>query len=363
MGREPVDYRKAGVDAERKERAVEEAVSAAAVRTFRAGVIPNPGGFAGLFALEGRWRDPVLVACTDGVGTKIKIAILLDRHDTVGIDLVAMSVNDLIVTGAEPLFFLDYVAMGRADPERIKAVIAGVAAGCERAGCALLGGETAEMPGMYQDDDYDLAGFAVGAVERDRAIDGTTIVPGDALIGIASSGVHSNGYSLVRKVFLAGELARGGATAARAALGRRPPGLGGRTLGDVLLEPTRIYAPLVRSAIECFGPREGIKGIAHITGGGIPGNLPRILPPGVAARVDARSWPVPPIFDLIEEAGPVARREMFDVFNMGIGLVLVVPRRLAGDVVEHARAQGEAAHVIGEVVSGEGEVDLVGAAS
>jgi phosphoribosylformylglycinamidine cyclo-ligase len=347
-----LDYKAAGVDQERKDRAVEEALGAATA-TFRPGVIPNPGGFAGLFAL-GRYTDPVLVSCADGVGTKLKLATHLGRHDTIGVDLVAMSVNDLIVQGAEPLFFLDYIAMGRVEPERVKEIIAGICAGCREAGCALLGGETAEMPDLYQGDDYDLAGFAVGCVERDRVIDGSQIAPGDALVGLASSGVHSNGYSLVRRIFL-----RDGATP----LDARPEGLGGRTLGEALLEPTRIYARPVRSLLDRFRPRDEIKGLAHITGAGIPGNLPRIFPPGVSARVRLGSWPVPAIFGLIARDGSIAEREMYDVFNMGIGMIVVVPGACARDVVDHLAGVGVGAYLIGETVAGPGEVDLAASTS
>jgi phosphoribosylformylglycinamidine cyclo-ligase len=347
--RRGLDYRSAGVDQERKDRAVEEAIGAAA-RTYRPGVIPNPGGFAGLFSL-GRYSDPVLVACTDGVGTKLKLATLLGKHDTVGIDLVAMSVNDLVVTGADPLFFLDYIAMGCVEPERVKAIIAGVVEGCSIAGCALLGGETAEMPGIYQGEDYDLAGFAVGAVERDRVIDGKAIVPGDALVGIESSGVHSNGYSLIRKVFVEMKAMP---------LDARPEALCGRTLGEVLLEPTRIYAKIVRSLTSRFCPREELKGLAHVTGAGIPGNLPRAFPPGIGARVRLGSWPVPPIFRIIEKKGGISPRDMFDVFNMGIGMIAVVPKRLEREVIEHLEREGVGAHAIGETTAGGGEVDLEG---
>ncbi|HVY62248.1 MAG TPA: phosphoribosylformylglycinamidine cyclo-ligase, partial [Planctomycetota bacterium] len=257
-----VDYRASGVDQDRKDRAIEEAGGLIA-STYGPRVIPNPGGFAGLFAL-GKYRDPVLVASTDGVGTKLKLATHLGRHETVGIDLVAMSVNDLIVQGAEPLFFLDYIAAGRIDAGRVKALIAGVVEGCKQAGCALLGGETAEMPGMYAGEDYDLAGFAVGVAERDALVTGAGIVPGDALIGVRSSGVHSNGYSLVRRIFLDG--GDGGRR-----LAERPAALGGRTIGEALIEPTRIYAAAMRALLARFRPQDEAKGFAHITGAGIGG--------------------------------------------------------------------------------------------
>jgi phosphoribosylformylglycinamidine cyclo-ligase len=352
LERAGLDYKSAGVDQDRKDKAVEEALGAA-TKTFRTGVIPNPGGFAGLFAL-GRYTNPVLVACTDGVGTKLKLATLLGRHDTVGIDLVAMSVNDLIVQGADPLFFLDYIAMGRVEPEVVKALLAGICEGCRIAGCALLGGETAEMPGMYAADDYDLAGFAVGAVERDRVIDGAQVVPGDTLIGVESSGVHSNGYSLVRKIFV---------EHAVMPLEARPAALRGRTLGEALLEPTRIYAQAVRGLLDRFSARDEVKAMAHITGAGIPGNLPRVLPAGVGARVRKGSWPVPPVFEAIREAGGVAEKEMYDVFNMGLGMIVVVPPAIAPAVIAELARFGLGAHVVGETTAGAGEVELAAAAS
>ncbi len=338
-------YADAGVDQDRKDRAIEDA-QALIASTFTAGVIPNPGGFAGLFALK-RMRDPVLVACTDGVGTKVKLATQLGRHDTVGIDLVAMSVNDLIVQGAEPLFFLDYIALGKTDPGRVRSILEGVVAGCREAGCALLGGETAEMPGVYAEGDYDLAGFAVGAVERDGVVDGSRVGPGDALVGVASTGVHSNGYSLVRRIF--GD---------DAALDGRPPELGGRSLGEALLEPTRIYARAVRALLERFRPNEELKALAHVTGGGIPGNLPRVLPRGVAARLDSRAWPRPAVFDLLARAGAVDEDEMRRVFNLGLGLIAVVPNRRAPEAVQVLEGAGFPAWVVGAVGEGAGEVEI-----
>jgi len=342
------DYVSAGVDQERKDRAIEESAALIAT-TYGAGVIPNPGGFAGLYA-PGRYVDPVLVATTDGVGTKLKLANLLGKHDTVGIDLVAMSVNDLIVEGADPLFFLDYIAMGRIDPQKVKVIISGIVEGCRIAACALLGGETAEMPGMYAADEYDLVGFALGAVERDRIVRGTKIVPGDAIIGIASSGVHSNGYSLVRKIFV---------EAKAMPLDARPPQLEGRTLGEVLMEPTTIYAGAIRSLIGRFRPEDEVKGIAHVTGAGIPGNLPRVLPEGVGARIRVGSWPVPPVFEIIQSAGRVEEAEMFRVFNMGIGMILIAPHALAAEMVEHLGREGLRAHVIGTTIEGPREVEFL----
>ncbi len=342
----PLDYRQAGVDQDRKDRAIEEAAPLIA-STYTAGVIPNPGGFAGLFALGKGHREPVLVACTDGVGTKTKLAEELGKHDTVGIDLVAMSVNDLVVQGAEPLFFLDYIALGRADPAKIAAILEGVVAGCREAGCALLGGETAEMPGVYAGGDYDLAGFAVGVVERDRTIRGSRIEPGDALIGLASSGVHSNGYSLVRKIFAGKDL------------GARPPALGGRSLGDALLEPTMIYVKAVRALLGRFEPETELRGLAHVTGAGIAGNLSRILPSGTGAVLRQGSWPVPAIFELIQREGGIEDAEMFRVYNMGVGMIAAMPAPLAAPAVDLLSAQGLAAFTIGEVVRGAGEVEVV----
>jgi phosphoribosylformylglycinamidine cyclo-ligase len=345
-----LDYRSSGVDQDRKDRAIEDALSTIE-KTYRPGVIPNPGGFAGLFSL-GRFTNPVLVSSTDGVGTKLKLAGFLGKHDTVGIDLVAMSVNDLLVQGAEPLFFLDYIAMGRVVPERVKAIIEGVAEGCRQSGCALLGGETAEMPGMYEGEDYDLAGFAVGVVERDRLVTGAKIAAGDILLGVRSSGVHSNGYSLVRKVFL--DPARGGG----ARLHERPASLGGRTLGEALLEPTRIYAGAVKALVSRFIPQEDVKGFAHITGAGIPGNLPRIFPPGIGARIWKGAWQIPPLFDIIREAGSIEQSEMYRVFNMGIGLIVAVRPQLAREALDELGRAGYEADPIGVTVEGPSDVEL-----
>ncbi len=348
-----LDYRAAGVDQDRKDRAIAEALGSIE-QTYRPGVIANPLGFAGLFAL-GRFSNPVLVASTDGVGTKLKIAQYMDRHDTVGIDLVAMSVNDLIVQGAEPLFFLDYIAAGRVEPAHVKAVIAGVVEGCRQAGCALLGGETAEMPGMYEGEDYDLAGFAVGVVERDRLLTGKEIVPGDAVIGLESTGVHSNGYSLVRKIFCD----RGNTSS----LGTRPPDLAGLSLGEALLRPTRIYSGASKALLARFLPQEEIKGFAHITGAGIGGNLPRIFPSGVGAEVRKGAWPVPPVFDIIRRAGAVEEDEMYRVFNMGVGFIAVVKPALADEAIEHLARAGYPAHRIGQTVAGAQEVAFLPASA
>ncbi|MDX1376275.1 MAG: phosphoribosylformylglycinamidine cyclo-ligase, partial [Burkholderiales bacterium] len=301
-----LSYRDAGVDIDAGD-ALVEAIKPFARRTLRPEVLTGIGGFGALCEIPARYRRPVLVSGTDGVGTKLKLAFALGRHDTVGIDLVAMSANDVAVQGAEPLFFLDYFACGRLEAGVAVDVVKGVARGCELAGCALIGGETAEMPGMYPDGEYDLAGFCVGVVERDAIVDGRAIVPGDMLLGLASSGAHSNGYSLVRKI-----------------LERARPDLGadfhGRALGDVLLEPTRIYARAILALLAALP----VKGMAHITGGGLTGNVPRILPEGVAAAIDPRAWPRPPLFDWLQAEGGVADDEMHRVFNCGIGMVVVV---------------------------------------
>ncbi|MBI3608427.1 MAG: phosphoribosylformylglycinamidine cyclo-ligase [Nitrospirae bacterium] len=336
-------YRSAGVDIDAGDRVV-ELIKPLVKATFRPEVLADLGGFAGLFRLDTtRYREPVLVSGTDGVGTKLKIANLLRRHDTIGIDLVAMCVNDVIVCGAEPLFFLDYFATGKLDPLQARDVVKGIADGCRDAGCALIGGETAEMPSMYADGEYDLAGFAVGVVERARLIDGRTICPGDAVIGLASSGLHSNGFSLVRKLLFDIE---------GLAVDDHLPELGG-LLGPALLTPTKIYAKTVLALTGEFT----LKGIAHITGGGITENLPRILPPGCAAVIDRHRWPPAPIFRLIQTRGLLPDDEMYRTFNMGLGLMLVVAADQADAVRAAAEALGEGAVVVGRIVSGEPGVD------
>ena len=306
--------------------------------TDRAGVIGAIGGFGGLFDLKAcGYRDPVLVSSTDGVGTKLKLAIAHDRHDGIGIDLVAMCVNDVIVCGAEPLFFLDYFATGRLELERARAILASIAAGCREAGCALLGGETAEMPGLYARADYDLAGFAVGAVERDAILDGRAVAPGDVLLGLASSGVHSNGYSLVRRIV--DDLGLG--------LGEPAPFDSSVSLGDSLLAPTRIYVKSVRAALAAGG----IKALAHITGGGLVENLPRVLPDGTAAEIDARSWTAPPVFIWLAEAGQVAPLEMARTFNCGIGMIAVVSEADEARIRRTLADAGETVSRIGRIVT------------
>jgi phosphoribosylformylglycinamidine cyclo-ligase len=329
-------YRDAGVDIEAGD-ALVEAIKPLARSTGRAGAMGGLGGFGALFDLGAAgFRDPVLVASTDGVGTKLRLAIEARRHDTVGIDLVAMCVNDLVVQGAEPLFFLDYFATGRLEVEGARAVVAGIAEGCREAGCALVGGETAEMPGMYAAGDYDLAGFAVGAAERGALLPRGDVGPGDVLLGLASSGVHSNGFSLVRRVV----------EASGAGLDADAPFAPGRTLADALLAPTRIY---VKPLLVLHGAGL-LKAAAHVTGGGLPGNVPRVLPKGVEAVLDARSWPVPPVFGWLARAGgAIAADEMLRVFNCGIGMVLVVAAEAAQRAAEILAAAGESVFRIGRL--------------
>jgi len=340
-----ITYRDAGVDIDAGNRLV-EFIKPLARSTQRAGADTDLGGFGGLFDLKGAgFRDPVLVSATDGVGTKLKIAIDTGQHATIGIDLVAMCVNDLVVQGAEPLFFLDYFACGKLDVDTAKAVVSGIAEGCRQAGCALIGGETAEMPGMYQPGDYDLAGFAVGAVERGEILPRGDIVAGDVLIGLAASGVHSNGYSLVRR------LVKDSGIAWEAAAPFEP----GRTLAEALLAPTRVYVKPVLAAIEAVGGTQGpIKALAHITGGGISENLPRVLPNDVAARVDLASFTAPPVFGWLAQTGRLPDEEMLKTFNCGVGMVMVVARNEADVLVRLLQEWGEAPYVIGEIVPGSG---------
>ncbi len=335
-------YKSAGVDIEAGDRFV-QALTPMVRSTFRREVLTDLGGFSGLFALcAHKYRAPVLVSGTDGVGTKLKIANLTGRHDTVGIDLVAMCVNDVVVTGAEPLFFLDYFATGKLLPDRALKVMEGIVEGCRQAGCALIGGETAEMPSFYGDGDYDLAGFAVGVVERKKIVNGAGIRKGDTLIGLASSGLHSNGFSLARKIFFE----KGGLTVAD-----RPPGLT-RSLGDTLLTPTIIYARTILKIIQ----KVSVKGIAHITGGGITGNLPRILPKGYAARIDRGQWNVPPIFKVMQRHGNLDETEMYADFNMGVGMILIVREKELKAALSHLKRLRQEAYVIGEVIRGDQKV-------
>jgi len=330
-------YKEAGVDVTAGYKAV-ELMKSHIRKTMRPGVLEEIGGFGGLFSLENiNIKKPVLVSGTDGVGTKLKIAFLMDRHDTVGIDCVAMCANDVVCCGAQPLFFLDYIATGKLVPEKVEQIVKGVTDGCVQAGCALIGGETAEMPGFYPEDEYDLAGFVVGIVDRDRIIDGSTIREGDLLVGLASSGLHSNGFSLVRKVLNPG----------RENLGEFLERLG-KTLGEELLTPTRIYVKTILSLIE----KHGIKGIANITGGGFIENIPRVIPEGLGAVIHKESWEVLPIFHLIREMGDIPEKDMYNTFNMGISMVLAVSPDEADDVVRSAEQLGEKAFVIGEIIKG-----------
>jgi len=326
-------YRDAGVDIDAGDRLVEN-IKPFARRTLRQGVLAGIGGFGALFEIAAkRYRQPVLVSGTDGVGTKLKLAFELDRHDAIGIDLVAMSVNDILTLGAEPLFFLDYYACGRLDVATATRVVKGIARGCELAGCALLGGETAEMPGMYPTGEYDLAGFAVGIVEKSRIIDGANIAEGDAVLGLASSGAHSNGYSLIRKILAV----QGVAPSTR---------LGNRSLADAILEPTRIY---VKPVLKLARTVE-VKGLAHITGGGLTDNVPRVLPDRFAARIERKAWTLPPLFRWLQQRGNIADDEMLRVFNCGIGMVVVVRDADAGKALRLLKAAGETAWRIGRIV-------------
>lgn len=332
-------YQDAGVDVEAGDALVER-IKPLAARTHRPELLSGVGGFGGLFAIPpGKYKAPVLVSGTDGVGTKLKLAFELDSHAGVGIDLVAMSVNDVLTSGAEPLFFLDYFATSKLDLARAEKVIAGIAKGCELAGCALLGGETAELPGFYAPGDYELAGFCVGVVERSEIIDGTTIKPGDAVLGLASSGLHSNGYSLARKIVADGKLD----------LHATVPGLG-KTLGEALLEPTRIYVKDIRSLAQVVK----LKGLSHITGSGLPGNVPRCLPPGVRAVLSERRWQRSPLFDLLQKTGDVAPAEMFKTFNMGLGFVVVVSEPDVHTAIAHLEGRGVKAFEVGRIVAAPG---------
>ena len=343
MRSESASYKAAGVDITAGYRAV-ELMKKHVQRTERPGVLGGLGGFGGLFLPDlAGMKEPVLVSGTDGVGTKLKIAFLLGKHDTVGIDCVAMCVNDIVCSGAEPLFFLDYIACGRNVPERIAEIVAGVAEGCVQAGAALIGGETAEMPGFYPEDEYDLAGFAVGIVDRERILDSSAMREGDALIALPSSGVHSNGFSLVRRVF---EVEGG-------ALERYEPELG-RTLGEALLEPTRIYVKPVLALLRSAR----VSAISHITGGGFYENVPRALAPGFTARIEKAKLKTPPLFSLLARAGEIPARDMYNTFNMGVGMLAAVAAEDADAAVRCLRENGVEAYVCGEVARGEGGVEL-----
>jgi phosphoribosylformylglycinamidine cyclo-ligase len=337
-----MDYRSAGVDI-LAGRAFVDQIRSAVQSTFRPEVLGGLGGFSGCFALPTGYREPVLVSGTDGVGTKLKLAQALNQHHSVGIDLVAMCVNDVLTNGAEPLFFLDYIATGKLEPAALAEVITGVADGCRQANCSLLGGETAEMPGFYQPQEYDLAGFCVGIAERSRLLNGSQVQVGDVAIGLASSGVHSNGFSLVRMVVESGGFAWQDC----------PPLLKGQSLGEVLLTPTCIY---VKPILETLSQGYQIHGMAHITGGGLPENLPRCLGPNQSVQLLPQAWPILPIFQWLAQAGQIPSEEMANTFNLGIGFVVLVPPTQAEEVLGWLRTMGVSAYQIGEVVPGQGEV-------
>ncbi|CDA88210.1 phosphoribosylformylglycinamidine cyclo-ligase [Clostridium sp. CAG:230] len=342
-----MDYKKAGVDIEAGYRSV-ELMKKHIASTMRKEVLTDIGGFSGAFSMEAfkNMEQPTLVSGTDGVGTKLKLAFEMDKHDTVGIDCVAMCVNDIACAGGEPLFFLDYIACGKNEPEKIAQIVSGVAEGCKQSNAALIGGETAEMPGFYPVDEYDLAGFAVGVVDRKDMITGKTIAKGDVLVGIASSGIHSNGFSLVRKVF----------DIEKTNLNKTFESLGGKTLGETLLAPTIIYVKALRSV------KEGgitIKGCSHITGGGFYENIPRMLHDGVHAQIKADSYEIPPIFDMLAKDGDIAKEMMYNTYNMGVGMILAVDAKDADKTVELVNASGQKGFIIGEITEGEKGITLV----
>lgn len=342
-----MDYKKAGVDIEAGYRSV-ELMKKHIASTMRKEVLTDIGGFSGAFSMEAfkNMEQPTLVSGTDGVGTKLKLAFEMDKHDTVGIDCVAMCVNDIACAGGEPLFFLDYIACGKNEPEKIAQIVSGVAEGCKQSNAALIGGETAEMPGFYPVDEYDLAGFAVGVVDRKDMITGKTIAKGDVLVGIASSGIHSNGFSLVRKVF----------DIEKTNLNKTFESLGGKTLGETLLAPTIIYVKALRSV------KEGgitIKGCSHITGGGFYENIPRMLHDGVHAQIKADSYEIPPIFDMLAKDGDIAKEMMYNTYNMGVGMILAVDAKDADKTVELVNASDQKGFIIGEITEGEKGITLV----
>ncbi len=326
-------YQGAGVDIDKADALVED-IKDIAKRTHRKEILTGIGGFGALFEVPlDRYQQPVLVSGTDGVGTKLKLAIELNKHDTIGVDLVAMCVNDIITCGAEPLYFLDYYATGKLDVDTAKAIISGIGQGCEQSGCALSGGETAEMPGMYNEGDYDLAGFCVGVVEKNNIIDGSSVQAGDQLIALGASGAHSNGYSLVRKVIeVSGE--------------DLSNDVGGQTLADLVMQPTRIYAKTIQTLLNDIN----IKAMAHITGGGIPGNLPRVMPQNTCAMINENSWTWPPLFQWLAEKGDIDREEMYRTFNCGVGMILVVPADHVNQTLDLCQQQGEQAWHLGDVI-------------
>ena len=335
-----ISYKEAGVNVEAGYEAV-QLMQAHVVKTFDKNVIKGLANFGGLYKLKGTGQ--VLVAGTDGVGTKLKVAFTMDKHDTVGIDCVAMCANDVVCHGAKPILFLDYIALSKLVPQKVEQIVAGVSEGCVQAGCALLGGETAEMPGFYAPDEYDLAGFCVGSVKADKMIDGSTVKEGDALIGLGSSGIHSNGFSLVRKLFPMDIVL----------LSKRLTGFE-CTLGEELIKPTRIYVKSALALCEQFS----VHGIAHITGGGFIENIPRIIPKGLRAKIEIGAWPVLPIFSLLQREGNLSKESIYNTFNMGIGMVIAVDKVEASDFIAAARALGEKAYPIGSVIQGEAGVEL-----
>ncbi len=350
---EYISYEQSGVSIDANDRMV-GSIATNVASTHGPRVINLKNGFAGLFRLDydeklfkRNYKNPVLAACTDGVGTKIKIAQMVKRYNTVGIDLVAMSVNDMIVQGAEPLFFLDYLAVNELKPEDIAQMVEGVAAGCRQANCALIGGETAEMPDIYRRGEYDMAGFAVGVVEKDRIITGTSVQKGDVILGLASSGLHSNGYSLVRHICFK----QSGLKVTDV-----PDELDGAQLGDVLLEPTRIYVKPIVKLLSQYKVKRVVHAMAHITGGGLVGNIPRVLPDACNGVIKKSSWPVPKVFSFLQKAGPVEETEMFRVFNMGIGFVLVVAPDFAKSIINKLKRYGEKVYKIGTITAGTGKV-------
>jgi phosphoribosylformylglycinamidine cyclo-ligase len=336
-------YKDAGVDVEAGYESV-KLMGKHVKRTFRPEVLTDIGGFGGLFALnKGKYDEPVLVSGTDGVGTKLKIAFLMDKHDTVGIDCVAMCVNDIVCSGAEPLFFLDYIALGKNRPEKVAEIVKGVSDGCVASGCALIGGETAEMPGFYPEDEYDLAGFAVGVVDKSKIINGKNIIEGDKLIGLSSSGLHSNGYSLVRKLL----------NPKKEKLWEHVEALG-TTLGEELIRPTKLYVKTILDLKDKFE----IKGISHITGGGFIENIPRMIPEDLRIKINKGTWPVLPIFRLLQKIGNIKESDIYNTFNMGIGMVLVVSGENAAEVLNYLNKNEEQAYLIGEVIKGNAGVDI-----
>jgi phosphoribosylformylglycinamidine cyclo-ligase len=350
-----ITYDQSGVSIDAGDEMVDR-IKRSVKRTFGPRVINIHNGFAGLFRLDfneklfkRNYRNPVLAACTDGVGTKIKIAQAMKRFDTVGIDLVAMSVNDMIVHGAEPLIFLDYLAVDKLVPEQTAQMVEGVAEGCKQAGCALIGGETAEMPDIYRRGEYDMAGFAVGVVERDRIIDGKGTQKGDVILGLASSGVHSNGFSLARNICF---------KKLKLKASERIDALGGEAIGEVLLEPTRIYVKPILKLLAQYKVKKVVHAMAHITGGGLVGNIPRVLPKNLNAVIKKSSWPVPPIFTFLKKNGPVTEEEMFRVFNMGIGYVLVTAPNFANSIADKLKKYGQTVYKLGTITAGSGKVVL-----